>query len=293
MKKHLTILALFFPIFLMAQWDEVEIKETKVSDNVYMLAGKGGNIAVLINSKGAVMIDAQFSQLSEKIKSKIEALTDQPIKYLINTHWHHDHTHGNQTFGKDVIILAHENVYERLSNKQLNTLGRESEPLPAHARPQITFPGDFSIKLDGEDILVFHPQNAHTDGDAMVYFPGQNVIHMGDTYFNGLYPFIDVKTGGSLNGMIDAVNKALFLANDDTVIIPGHGPVSNKAELTIYRDMLATINRRVEKAVAKGKSREDIINAKFTSEFDDPWGKIWLKPDEFMGHILLDKMGEE
>ncbi|MEN0050978.1 MAG: MBL fold metallo-hydrolase [Bacteroidota bacterium] len=272
--KKLTLL-LFTTFFVTytttAQRDfsKVEIKTEKITDNIYVLFGQGGNVGVFVGKEKVLMIDDQFAPLSEKLVAAIKVLSDQPIEQLVNTHWHGDHTGGNENFGKmGVQIIAHDNVYERMSTQQNRGTGRTVEPSPEVALPKITFNDKMSLRIDNEQIMLIHVNNAHTDGDAWVYFVQSNVLHMGDTYFKGRFPYIDLSSGGSTKGVLEAANQALFLINEETVIIPGHGLLSNKKELTAYRDMLKTIIERVEKAMMEGKTIEDIDHEAMTEGFE-------------------------
>ena len=214
---------------------EVTIKVNKISDNVYMLVGQGGNIGVSIGEDGVFVIDDQFARLSSKIIEAIKTLSDKPIKFLANTHWHGDHTGGNVNFQKEgAIIMAHDNVRKRLKDIP----NRDGSTSPKEALPVITFSDKMSLHMNGEEVAIFHPDNAHTDGDAILYFTESNVLHTGDTYFKGWYPYIDLGSGGSVNGYIEAVKSTLMLIDDETKIIPGHGPVSNKKEYAEFLEMM-------------------------------------------------------
>ncbi len=252
----LILLCFNFIIPLSAQnFDDVIIKSEQLSDKIYMLTGAGGNIGICVGEDGIFMIDDQFAPLSNKIKTAIKEISDQPIRFVINTHWHGDHTGGNENFGTSgAVIVAHENVRKRMSTEQfMQAFGRKVPPSPDKALPLITFPETINFHLNGEDIIAFHMHNAHTDGDAIIYFPNSNIIHMGDTFFKGRFPFIDISSGGSIEGIIAVCNKVLFLSDEQTKIIPGHGTLASKTELTNYRDMLMIVRDRVKKAVIDGK----------------------------------------
>ncbi len=280
---------------LNAQDKPVEITVEQLSGSVHMLTGKGGNIGVSVGEDGVFMIDGQFADMSEKILRAVKAISGKDLKYLINTHWHGDHTGGNENFSKEgAVIVAHENVHKRMSTDQLmKAFGRTVKASPESARPVITFTEDLTMYLNGEKILIFHVHNAHTDGDAMVYFTESNVLHMGDCYFNGRYPFIDIGSGGSIDGIIKAANHALFLINDETKIIPGHGKQSNKKELTAYRDVLMVIRDRVKKAIEEGKTLEEIKAAKLSEEYDEDWGGGFINSDKLVDFIYTDFSREE
>ncbi len=285
--KKLTLLALLGLVsapLLGQNFDEVKIKTTKVSDHIYMLEGSGGNIGVSVGEDGALMIDSQYAPLSDKIRRAIEALTDEPIKLLLNTHWHGDHSGGNQPFAEmGAMIVAHDNVRERMSKTQLmKAFSREIPPAPEEARPVVTFNDQLSLRCNGEYLMMVHVDSAHTDGDALIYFPESDVMHMGDTYFAGRYPFIDQSSGGTIDGLIEAVNHALFLTTDDTKIIPGHGPLSNKFELKAYRDVLKQVRDGVAHAKAQGKSLEEIQADPPTADMDASWGSGFISSERFI-----------
>ena len=242
---------------------EVIIETQQLSDNVYMLTGQGGNIGVCVGDQGVFMIDDQFARLTPKILEAIKALSDKPIQFLINTHYHGDHTGGNENIAQQgAKIIAHDNVYKRLS---------ESTPAtPKEALPVISFNDKLQLHINGEDVLVFHAENAHTDGDALLYFTRSNVLHTGDTFFSELYPYIDLDSGGSINGYIEAVKKALILIDDDTKIIPGHGKLSNKVKYQFFLSMLEDLKTKVLAEIESGKTEEDVAaNTAITKTYDD------------------------
>ncbi len=265
----------------------VEIKPTRVADGLYMLAGQGGNIGVSAGEDGVFMIDDQFAPLSAKIQAVISQISDRPVKFVLNTHWHGDHTGGNESFGKaGAVLVAHENVRKRLSTGQFQEFfNRQVPPAPYQALPVVTFTRDLTFHLNGDEVAVFHVDPAHTDGDAIVYFKQANVMHVGDIFFNGIYPFIDLSSGGSVTGVIDAVDRVLSIANDSTRLIPGHGPLSRVAELKAYRNMLATIRDRIGKEIVAGKTLDDIVAARPTEEFDAEYGDGFVQPDQFVGIV--------
>ncbi|MDX2218451.1 MAG: MBL fold metallo-hydrolase, partial [Burkholderiales bacterium] len=263
-------LACALPAGAQQDYSKVEVKTTKLNDTTYMLIGAGGNLGLSVGPDAVFLIDDQYAPMTPKITAAIKAITDKPVKFVVNTHWHGDHTGGNENFGKaGAIIVAHDNVRKRMSTEQvLAFFNMKVPPSPKEALPVITFGVDTTFHLNGDEINVFHVPNAHTDGDAIVHFRKGNIIHMGDLYFNGLYPFIDSASGGKIDGVVAACDRALALADDKTVIIPGHGPLSNKAELKAYRDMLATVSGRVKAQIAAGKKLEEIIAAKPTADYD-------------------------
>lgn len=272
------------------QWDTVEIRTVPVSNGVYMLMGRGGNIGLSVGADGAFLVDDQYAPLTDKILAAIDSVTDEPVRFVINTHWHWDHTGGNENLGRaGAIIVAHENVRARMSTEQfIEAFNRRSDPSPPGALPVVTFTEAVTFHWNGDEIHVFHVHPAHTDGDAIIHFRRANVIHMGDTFFNRRYPFIDVSSGGNVHGVIAAADRVLALADRDTKIIPGHGPLATVADLTAYRDMLITVRNRLARLIAEGKSREEAIAAKPTADFDATWGGS-MAPDVWVG-IVYDSM---
>jgi len=280
------------PAAAQQDYSKVEIKTTKLGATTYMMEGAGGNLGLSIGEDAVFLIDDQFAPLSQKITAAIAKLTDKPVKFILNTHWHFDHTGGNENFaGAGAILVAHENVRHRMSTEQfIEFLKMTEKPSPKGALPVVTFAGSVTFHLNGDEMRAMHVPRAHTDGDAIVHFVNTNVIHMGDVYFNGMYPFIDTSSGGTIQGVIAACDRVLAIANDETRIIPGHGPLSNKAGLRAYRDMLATVADRIGKLVAEGKKVEDIAAAKPTADLDEKWGKGFVKPDTFaqmVAHNIL------
>jgi len=280
------VAATLFAAAAYAQEDmsKVEIKTEKLSDNVYMMTGAGGNLGVSVGEDGVFLIDSQFAPLTPKIQAAIAALSPKPVRFMLNTHWHFDHTGGNENLGKaGTVIIAQENVRKRLSSEGfIAFLGMKTKPSPAIALPIITFTRDASFHLNGEDIRATYAPAAHTDGDSVVHFTRSNVTHMGDTFFNGLYPFIDTSSGGSVAGVLAAVDRELKAAGDNTKIIPGHGPLATKADLKAYRDMLAAVSGKVAAQIKQGKKLEEVVASKPTAQYDAKWGKGFLAPEKFV-----------
>ncbi len=298
--KYITLLLLPYMLFLshvaLAQRDfsQVEIKVTLVTDHIYMMEGSGGNIAVLTGDDGTVMIDDQFAPLSEKIKAAVAELTKHPVTYLLNTHWHGDHTGGNENFGNDgAIIVAHENVRQRLSTDNImKAFDRTVPAAPEAAWPKITFQDDMKIHFNDEDVMLLHVHHAHTDGDAFVYFMNQNVLHMGDCFFNARFPFIDLGSGGSIDGAIKAVETALMLTDTRTKIIPGHGQLARKSDLLKYYTMLVTMKGRVTDGMAAGKTLEEMKAAGLDKGYES-WGEAFISGERFIDIIWSDLNREE
>ena len=259
-----------------AQNKEVIITVDTLSPNVYMLTGQGGNIGIYVGTDHVFMIDDQFDRLSEKIKASIALLSDKPVAFLFNTHMHGDHTGGNASFnGPQITIVAHDNVRNRVMEREQKNLdeAKISETFYKNMLPEVTFSDNITFYDDNETILGFHVHEAHTDGDALVYFMNNNVLHMGDTYFAGRYPYIDLNSGGSVEGLIKTQKKALMVINNETVIIPGHGRPSNKKELTDYIAMLEDIKENVLKAIKAGASLEEVkANTEISANYDATHG---------------------
>jgi cyclase len=269
----------------MAQdFSKVEVRATKLNETTYMLTGAGGNLGLSVGEDAVFLIDDQYAPLTDRINAAIRQITPKPVKFVLNTHWHGDHTGGNENMGKaGVLIVAHDNVRKRMSTEQFIELMKMTvKPSPKAALPVVTFGGTMSFHVNGEELRALHMPRAHTDGDAIVHFTKSDVIHMGDIYFNGMYPFIDASSGGTVEGTIAACDQALALAGDATRIIPGHGPLSNKAELKAYRDMIATVYGRVREQAAAGRTAEETFAAGVTRDFDDKWGKGFIKPATFV-----------
>ncbi len=280
------VMALVAVAVVTAQPDlsEVQVTTTHVGGPVHMLVGAGGNIGVVIGDDGAFLVDDQYAPLTDKITAAVKAIDNQPLRFVLNTHWHSDHTGGNENLGKaGTIVVAHDNVRTRMAAGQvIEALGLTEPPAPEAALPVMTFNDTVTFHLNGEEIHAFHVPPAHTDGDSIVHFKTSNIVHMGDVFFNEMYPFIDVSSGGDVDGVIAAAELAMGMIDDQTKVIPGHGPLTDKAGLTVYRDMLKTVRDRVAAMIADGKSLEQVLAAKPTAEFETVWGggflgaKVWL-----------------
>ena len=288
MRRSPVLLALALAVVpaLRAQQDfsQVKVTVTPIVPGVYMLQGSGGNIGLSVGKDNAFVIDDEYAPLTDRIKAAIATVTPNPVRFVVNTHWHGDHAGGNENMATGgAIIVAQENVRRRMSTEQFNALFKSTTPAsPAAALPVITFADGMSFYVNGDSVQVTHVKNAHTDGDVLVLFRGANVIHMGDTYFNGMYPYIDVSSGGSLVGIIAAVDRALAMTNDATKIIPGHGPLGDRASLMAYRKVLDTVRGRVSKLIAKKRTLAQVIAAKPLADYDETWGKGFMKPDQFL-----------
>ncbi len=263
---------------------QVDIVTVPVAQGLYMLQGAGGNIGVFIGSDGVFMIDDQYAPMTEKIKVAIRNLTKQSVKFLVNTHWHSGHTEGNTNMKQaGAVIIAHEKVRERLLyGGEIKALNHVVAPAPIAALPVITFSENVTFYWNGDTLNIEHIGPAHTDGDSVIYFKKANVVHTGDLYFNGFYPFIDASSGGSVAGMVEAIENILSRTDESTKIIPGHGSLSDKKELEAYRQMLATVHTRIRSLKNKGKTLDEIVAAKPTADFDEKWGKGLLAPDKWV-----------
>ena len=274
---------------LHAQQDlsQAVIKVTPVAGGVYMLQGAGGNIGLSVGTDEAFMVDDQFAPLTPKIRAAIATVTAKPVRFLLNTHWHGDHTGGNENMkGAGAIIVAHQNVRRRMSTEQFNkAFNQKTPPSPDAALPVVTFSESITFHVNGDSVRAVHVRDAHTDGDALVVFQKANVIHMGDTFFNGAYPFIDVSSGGSARGLIAAVDAALAMSNSRTRIIPGHGPLATREDLVRYRDVVRTVTNRVARLVAQGRTLAQVVAAKPSAEYDAIWGASFIKPDQFVSIV--------
>jgi cyclase len=272
------------PAFAQDQdFSAVQIQTQQLADGLYMLIGEGGNIALSTGADGSVLVDTQFAPLNAKILAAVRAAGGSDVKYVINTHWHFDHTGGNEPLGKaGAVIIAHNNVLVRMSSEQfLAALDRREPPAPAAARPVITFPTRTTFHLNGNIVNVVHVENAHTDGDSIVHFTNANVIHTGDTYMKDVYPFIDVSSGGSIDGFIASSAAVLARSDASTKIIPGHGALANKSDMQRFHDMLVKVRANIQSLIDQGKTEDETFAAKPTAEFDAAWGQGFMNPEQF------------
>jgi cyclase len=275
-------------------FSKVEIKTEKLTDGLFMLQGAGGNIGVSAGSDGVVLIDDEYAPLTEKVLAAVKAINPQPVRFVVNTHWHGDHSGGNENLGKaGALIVAHENVRRRMSTDQFIKLFNWKAPAsPKVALPVVTFGDDMTLHLNGDEVHAVHVPPAHTDGDALVHFKKANVLHMGDLYFNGMYPFVDLDTGGSVEGMIAAADRALKMADARTRIIPGHGPLGDAASLRAYRDVMVTVRDRIKPMVSAGKTVADLKAAAPTKDLDAKWGQGFMKGEQFAETVFRSYGGK-
>jgi glyoxylase-like metal-dependent hydrolase (beta-lactamase superfamily II) len=295
---------LFFAVFSLAvglavaqdqDFSKVQIKVTKVAGNVYMLEGAGGNIGASVGDDGIVIVDDQFAPLADRIQAALKGITDKPVRFIINTHYHPDHTGGNAYFQRQAPIIAQDNVRKRLEEGGAagngGSMHFDDKPSPKEALPIITFDHDVTVHLNGEDIRALYFPAGHTDGDSIIFFPKSNVVHMGDDFVTYGFPFIDVVAGGSINGMIDGVEKVIAQVPADVKIIPGHGAVSNVDDVRAYVKMLKETRDAVQTALSQGKTLEQMKQAKLL----DPWKKYGavVSEDVFLETLYYSLTGQK
>jgi len=286
MRYFLTFAFLSFGFLVHAQqnFDTVKIRPIKVSDQIYMLKGSGGNIGVLTGNEGLLMIDAQYAPLSTKISEAIKALSSNSIRYLVNTHVHLDHTGGNDNFSKQgVTVVAHDRVRERMMKEQvIKRLNKTFPPREKDALPLLTFADRLTFHLNDEEVNLFYIDRGHTDGDVIVQFEKANVFHTGDAFVRYGYPFIDLSAGGGINGFIRTLNKLLALMNDQSIVIPGHGDLATKADVKTLRDQITDIRDQVSKALKSGKKVEELASLGITDKYDEKLGKGFVSGKDFV-----------
>jgi cyclase len=269
---------------------DVKIETVNLAPGIYMLVGRGGNVGLTVGVDGAAIIDDQFADMAPKIRAAVALLSDQPVKFVINTHLHGDHTGGNDAFGKaGAVIIAQENVRKRLGTPQVNP--STNAPIVARARealPVVTFADSASLHFNDDDLEFRHLPNAHTETDIVIRFRKANIVHMGDL-FTGGFPFIDGNTGGTFDGLIRAHAAVLATVDDNTKIIRGHGPLGNKAELQAYHDMLTVVRDRVAKLVKAGKSQDDVVAARPTREYEEKYGGANFNAAQWIGRAYVDQ----
>jgi glyoxylase-like metal-dependent hydrolase (beta-lactamase superfamily II) len=275
------------------EYDQVEIETVKITDGVYMLSGYGGNIGVSVGEDGTLLIDDQFGELKDKIDAALSEISPHPVRIIFNTNWHYDHASGNAAFVESgATVIAHEQSRVRMMSDQRHPdLGISVPPYPAAALPLITINESLTLHFNGDEILVFHIPNAHSDADLAFYFRNANVMHTGDLFFVGGYPYIDVFNGGSIDGTIAAADRLIGMIDEDTKVIPGHGPLTDLAGLQEYREMLSTVRNRVADQIGQGRSLEEIIASNPTAGFDE--GRDQLVPRELFVEIVYNSLAGE
>ena len=289
MKKFLLlIVSLLFAVTAAAQqtdYSKVEVKATKVAGNVYMLQGAGGNIGVSVGDDGLLIVDDQFAPLADKIRAALKGIADKKLHFILNTHWHGDHTGGNVVFGPEATIIAHDNVRKRLATEQKSTVfNSTTPPSPKEALPVITFDQTLTVHFNGEDIRAIHYPKGHTDGDSVIFFSASNVVHLGDDFFAGRFPFVDLESGGSVEGLTKNIGEIITKIPNDAKLIPGHGPISTLDDLKDYHRMLQQTTEIVRGKISAGKTLDQIKSEGLPAEFA-PWGAGFIKTDRWVETI--------
>ena len=288
MKSLLLIAILFASInSLSAQDKPVEFTTFQLSDTVYMLKGRGGNVGISTGEDGLYIIDDQIKPITSQLLQAIRKISDKPIRIVLNTHYHADHVGGNEAIGDGgAVIISHDNIRKRMTTEQVSIFMQNTTPPYAKdALPIVTFNDRLSLHMNGETATAYYVANGHTDGDSIIHFPVSNVIHMGDMFFNDLYPYVDLDAGGSIQGLVAAADLALSMANDSTRIIPGHGPLGMTEDLKNYRDYLIKAGANVQELIDKDMDLQQIIAAEPTKEWDEELGKTWITPAQFVTFI--------
>jgi cyclase len=269
---------------------DVKIETVTIAPGIYMLVGRGGNIGLTVGRDGAAIIDDQFADMVPKIRAAVALVAEQPVKFVINTHLHGDHTGGNDAFGAaGAVIIAHDNVRKRLGTDQVNPT--TNQPVPARARealPVVTFADSATLHYNDETLEFTHLPSAHTETDIVIRFRNANVVHMGDLFVGG-FPFIDGSSGGTFDGLIQAHEAVLASIDDNTKVIRGHGPLGNKAELQAFHDMLVVVRDRVAKLVRAGKTQEQVVAARPTREFEEKYGGANFNAEQWIGRAYVDQ----
>jgi cyclase len=283
----LLIVSLLFAVSASAQTDfsKVQMKATKVAGNVYMLEGAGGNIGVSVGDDGLLIVDDQFAPLADKIRAALKGIADKKLHFILNTHWHGDHTGGNVAFGPEATIIAHDNVRKRLSTEQKSTVfNNTTPPSPKEALPVITFDQTLTVHFNGEDIRAIHYPHGHTDGDSVIFFSASNVVHLGDDFFAGRFPFVDLESGGSVEGLVKNIGELITKIPNDAKLIPGHGPISTLDDLKSYYRMLQQTTEIVRGKIKAGKTLDQIKSEGLPAEWA-PWGTGFIKTDRWVETI--------
>jgi glyoxylase-like metal-dependent hydrolase (beta-lactamase superfamily II) len=270
-------------------WDKIQVRILPISGSVHMLTGAGGNIGISVGQDGVLLVDSEFAELHDKIVSAIAAIGGGPVRFVLNTNWHYDHVRGNELFRKrGAVIIGHANCPARMAGETYHEiLDAKIGPYAPAAWPEVTFADSLAVHLNGEDIEAVHIANAHSDADALYVFRKANVIHTGDLFFSSGYPYIDIGNGGSVDGMIAAADRILAMTNAGTKLIPGHGPLADRQRLQAYRSMLVTVRDRVAALIKQGRSLDQVVAAKPSSDFDSAWSAA-MTPQQFVAIVFTD-----
>jgi cyclase len=287
----LALLAAAPPAAAQRDWGGVVLRPERLADGLWMVSGVGGNLLLCAGPDGDLLVDAQYAPLAAKLRAAVDSLGGgRPLRFVVNTHYHGDHVGGDSALAAGgAAIIAHENVRKRVSVPRFNaTFAETSQAMPRLGWPVVTFTDSVTFHLNGHELRVVHLPPGHTDGDAYVWVPDADVLHTGDLLFNGTYPVIDLAAGGSIGGMIRSADALLAIAGPGTRIVPGHGPLADRAALSRFRDMLVTVRDRVAKLVQAGKTLEEIQAAKPLADLDGTWGRGFMKPERFLGVVCSD-----
>lgn len=280
----LPVFLLLFAIPVIAQTDfsKVEIKATKVAGNVYMLEGSGGNIGVSVGDDGILIVDDQFAPLADKIRAALKGIADKKLRFILNTHWHGDHTGGNVAFGPEAPVIAHDNVRKRMAVEQKSEFFKRTTPAsPKEALPVITFDHNLTVHFNGEEIRAIHFPHGHTDGDSVIFFTSSNVVHLGDDFFAGRFPFVDLESGGNVEGLAKNIGEIIGQIPAGAKLIPGHGPLSTLDDLKTYHNMLLKTTDIVRQKIAGGKTLDQIKTEGLPDEWKS-WGTGFIKTEMWL-----------
>lgn len=273
------------PALAQTDFSKVQMKATKVAGNVYLLEGAGGNIGVSVGDDGLLIVDDQFAPLADKIRAALKGIADKKLRFILNTHWHGDHTGGNIAFGPEATIIAHDNVRKRLATEQKSAVfNNTTPPSPKEALPVITFDQSLSVHFNGEDIRAIHYPKGHTDGDSVIFFSASNVVHLGDDFFAGRFPFVDLESGGSVEGLTKNIGEIITKIPTGAKLIPGHGPISTVDDLKNYHNMLQQTTEIVRQKISAGKTLDQIKSEGLPAEWA-PWGTGFIKTDRWVETI--------
>jgi cyclase len=283
-KIFVPVLLLLLGVSVHAQtnFSQVQIKATKVAGNVYMLEGAGGNIGVSVGDDGILIVDDQFAPLADKIRAALKGIADKKLRFILNTHWHGDHTGGNAAFGPEAPIIAHDNVRKRMATEQKSEFFKRTTPAsPKEALPVITFGQNLTVHFNGEEIRAIHYPQGHTDGDSIIFFTSSNVVHLGDDFFAGMFPFVDLESGGSVQGLTKNIGDVITKIPAGAKLIPGHGPLSTIEDLKTYHNMLVTTSDIVRQKIAAGKTLEQVKSEGLPDTWKS-WGTGFIKTDMWL-----------